>query len=228
MVIYGISDLHLSIDKDKPMDIFNGWENYFERIKSNWCRIVKQEDIVVLPGDLSWALKLEETKSDFMFLESLPGKKIILKGNHDLWWSTVKKINEFFEKENITSVELVFNSCYEVGEYAICGTRGWTKEKESDNKIIAREAQRLRTSLSIAKENNKKPLVFLHYPPVTSDSVATEIIDVLKEFNVNQVYHGHIHGKFNNYVKEYDTISFKLLSCDCIDFTPFEIKTIFF
>ena len=228
MVIYGISDLHLSIDKDKPMDIFNGWENYFERIKSNWCRIVKQEDIVVLPGDLSWALKLEETKSDFMFLESLPGKKIILKGNHDLWWSTVKKINEFFEKESITSVELVFNSCYEVGEYAICGTRGWTKEKESDNKIIAREAQRLRTSLSIAKEKNKKPLVFLHYPPVTSDSVATEIIDVLKEFNVNQVYHGHIHGKLNNYVKEYDTISFKLLSCDCIDFTPFEIKTIFF
>ena len=227
MVIYSISDLHLSFDKDKPMDIFKGWENCYERIEANWRRIVKKEDIVVLPGDLSWALKLEETKEDFRFLESLPGKKIILKGNHDLWWSTVKKINEFFEKENIKSVEIVFNSCFEVGDYAICGTRGWTKEKEADNKIICREAQRLKTSLLKAVENNKIPLVFLHYPPVTNDTVATEIIDVLKEFGIKQVYHGHIHGKNSNYIKEYDTISFKLLSCDCIDFTPFAILSVF-
>ncbi len=228
MVIYGISDLHLSLGNDKPMDIFKGWENYYQRIEANWRRIVKEEDVVVLPGDLSWALKLEETKNDFKFLESLPGKKVILKGNHDLWWSTVKKINEFFEKENIKSVSLVFNCCVCVGDYAICGTRGWTKEKEADLKIIKREAERLRTSIKEAVNNGKTPLVFLHYPPVTSDSIAEEIIEVLKEFDIRQVYHGHIHGKNSNYIKEYDTISFKLLSCDCIDFTPFAIKSIFF
>ena len=220
MVIYGISDLHLSLGNDKPMDIFKGWENYYQRIEANWRRIVKQDDVVVLPGDFSWALKLEETRKDFLFLEALPGKKVILKGNHDLWWSTAKKINDFFESEKIKSVSIVFNNCFEIGEYAVCGTRGWTKEKEADLKIICREAGRLRASISTAVEKGKIPLVFLHYPPVTSDSIAEEIIEVLKEFDIKQVYHGHIHGKNSNYIKEYDTISFKLLSCDCIDFTP--------
>lgn len=227
MVIYGLSDLHLSFDKDKPMDIFRGWDNCYERIEANWRRVVKPEDVVVLPGDLSWALKLSETKKDFEFLESLPGKKILLKGNHDLWWSTTKKITDFFEQENIRSVDIVFNSCAVFGDFAICGTRGWIKEKESDNKIIAREASRLKTSLECAVSQNKIPIVFLHYPVVASDNVTREIIDVLKEFDIKQVYHGHIHGVGSNYIKEFDTISFKLLSCDCIDFTPFPIQNVF-
>lgn len=227
MVIYGISDLHLSFDNDKPMYIFRGWDNCYERIEANWRRIVKEEDVVVLPGDFSWALKLNETKKDFEFLESLPGKKILLKGNHDLWWSTAKKIKEFFEENNIKSVEIVFNSCSVFGEYAICGTRGWIKENEKDEKIISREATRLATSIECALLQNKTPLVFLHYPVVTSENVSTEILEVLKKYDIKQVYHGHIHGASSNYIKEFERISFKLLSCDCIDFTPFKITEVF-
>lgn len=223
MGLFGISDLHLSFDKDKPMDVFFGWDNYVSRIEENWKKTVKEDDIVVLPGDFSWALKLEETKPDFLFLEKLPGKKILLKGNHDLWWSTAKKIKEFFEKENLKTVDIVFNNCYLVGEYAICGTRGWVKETQDEEKILKREAARLETSIKSALDNGKKPIVFLHYPPVSADSISKEIIEVLKKYSIDTVYHGHIHGANSNYVKNYDGISFVLLSCDHLDFTPLPI-----
>ncbi len=223
MALFGISDLHLSFDKDKPMDIFRGWENYTSRLEENWKKTVKEDDTVVLPGDFSWALKLEETKPDFLFLESLPGKKILLKGNHDLWWSTAKKIKEFFEKENIKTVDILFNNCHEIGEYAICGTRGWIKENKEEEKIVLREAARLETSISMALKLGKKPIVFLHYPPVFATGVSTEIIKVLKKYSITTVYHGHIHGSGRNFIQNYDGISFVLLSCDSLDFTPFPI-----
>ncbi len=226
MAIYAISDLHLSFGTNKPMDIFRGWDNHTQRIKANWQRLITENDTVVMPGDLSWGLKLEETLEDFKFLNSLPGKKIISKGNHDLWWGTKKKTEEFFKENDICSVELLYNNAIEVGEYAVCGTRGWFYDcAENDKKVLMREVGRLTASLGEAVKLNKEPLVFLHYPPVYGEYVCREMLDVLVEYNIKTVYHGHIHGAgFNNAVKQFENINFKLLSCDCVDFTPVLIK----
>ena len=224
MSLFTISDLHLSLSADKSMTVFRGWENYTERIKSNWLRLVKENDTVVIPGDFSWGLKLSETLEDFKFLESLPGKKILLKGNHDLWWSTVKKVNEFFKENNITSVELLFNNAFKIENRVLCGTRGWFYEQSEDDKIRKREVGRLILSLNAAENLGGEKVVFLHYPPVYGDYVCNDIIAVLKQFNIKTVYHGHIHGSgFNNCISEYEGIKFKLISADCIDFTPFFI-----
>ncbi|MBO5908700.1 MAG: metallophosphoesterase [Clostridia bacterium] len=225
MSIYTISDLHLSLSSDKPMYIF-GWQNHTEQIKANWKRMIGVEDTVVIPGDFSWGLKLEETLEDFRFLDSLKGRKILLKGNHDLWWSTVKKVNEFFKENDITTVELLFNNAIEVENKAICGTRGWMfSSSEADKKIINREAGRLERSLKSATETGLEPLVFMHYPPAYADEHCDEIIEILKKFSVETVYYGHIHGNgFNNAIAEYDGIKLKLVSCDCMNFVPFLIK----
>ena len=224
MSIYGISDLHLSFGTDKPMDIFRGWNNHTERLFANWNRLVNEDDTVVLPGDLSWGLKLEETKKDFEFLKTLKGKKILIKGNHDLWWSTAKKIHTFFENENITDCEILFNNSIIADGYAIAGTRGWFYDNSGSQKVLLREAGRLETSIKSALSSGLPILVFLHYPPVYGDYACREILDVLQKYNIKDVYHGHIHGAgFNNAVKEFEGINFHLISCDCIDFTPFKI-----
>lgn len=224
MSIYAISDLHLSFGTDKPMDIFKGWNNHTQRLAANWKRLVKEEDTVVLAGDFSWALKLEESLEDFKFLESLPGKKILLKGNHDLWWSTAKKLREFFSKNGINSVDIVFNN-YAVAEgYAIAGTRGWFYDDKESKKVLLREAGRLETSLCEAEKSGLPIITFLHYPPVFSDMVCNEIFEVLKRHSIEKIYYGHIHGSGALYaVKEYEGIKMQLISCDCIDFTPFFI-----
>lgn len=224
MSIFAISDLHLSFGTDKPMNIFRGWDNHTERLSANWKRLIKPEDTVVLPGDFSWALKLEESAEDFRFLENLPGKKILLKGNHDLWWSTAKKLREFWEENGFSSVDIVYNNCLVAEGYAIAGTRGWFYDNTGSKKVLLREAGRLDTSLKEAEKTGLPILTFLHYPPVYGDFVCNEILDVLKAHNIKNVYYGHIHGLgFNNAVKEYDGIEFNLISCDCIDFTPFLI-----
>ncbi len=224
MSIFAISDLHLSLGVSKPMDIFKGWDNYVQRIEANWKRLIKPEDTVVLPGDFSWGLKIEETLEDFKFLEALPGKKLLIKGNHDLWWSTAKKIREFFEENNINSVDIVFNNCAIADGYSIAGTRGWFYDDKSSKKVLLREAGRLDKSLSEAEKTGLPILTFLHYPPVYSDSVCEEIFEVLKSHNVKTVYYGHIHGLgYINAVKEYEGVKFKLISCDCIDFTPIKL-----
>ena len=224
MSIYGISDLHLSFGTDKPMDIFRGWNNHTEKLFANWNRLVNDEDTVILPGDLSWALKLEETKKDFEFLKTLKGKKILIKGNHDLWWSTAKKIHTFFENENITDCEILFNSSVVVDGYAIAGTRGWFYDNSGSQKVLLREAGRLETSIKSALSSGLPVLVFLHYPPVYGDYACREILEVLKKYNIKDVYHGHIHGAgFNKAVKEFEGINFHLISCDCTDFTPIRI-----
>lgn len=221
MSIYAISDLHLSLSAEKPMDIFRGWENSTNRIEANWKRLVKNEDTVILPGDFSWGLKLEETVKDFQFLNSLPGKKILLKGNHDLWWSTLSKINKFFEENKIDTVDLLFNNAFLVEGRAICGTRGWLYDADADSKIRKREVGRLKASLEAAKKLGGEPLVFLHYPPVYGEFVCEDILQVLEAYGVKTVYHGHIHGSgFNNAVKTYKDFEFKLISADCIDFCP--------
>lgn len=221
MSIYAISDLHLSFGVDKPMNIFRGWENHTHRIRANWCRLIKPEDTVVLAGDLSWGLKIEECEEDFRFLENLPGKKIILKGNHDLWWNTVKKLKEFLKEKNFNSIDVVFNNCAIAEGYAIAGTRGWFFDDNSGKKVLLREAGRLEASLKAAAATGLPILTFLHYPPVYSDSVCKEIFDILKRYKIEKVYHGHIHGAgFNNAVKEYDGVKLVLTSCDLVDFTP--------
>lgn len=221
MSIFAISDLHLSFMTDKPMNIFGGWANHTERLEANWKRLVKENDTVILPGDFSWALKIEETLEDFRFLERLPGKKILLKGNHDLWWSTVKKIRSFWEENGFTSFDLVYNSALTVEGYAIAGTRGWFYDEKGTVKVKQREAGRLETSLKAAEQTGLPIITFLHYPPVYKDSVCEEIMSVLKAHNITHVYCGHIHGAgFHNMIKEYNGIEFTLISCDCIDFTP--------
>lgn len=221
MSIFAISDLHLSFGTDKPMNIFNGWNNHTERLLANWNRLVKHEDTVVLPGDLSWGLKLFETVPDFEFLKKLNGKKVILKGNHDLWWSTVKKLKDFFAEKNITDVEILFNNTVVAENFAIAGTRGWFYDAAPDDKIILREVGRLEKSITDAENTGLPILLFLHYPPVYAGEVCHEILDVIKKHNIKTVYHGHIHGSgYNKAVKEYDGVKFRLISCDCVDFTP--------
>ena len=203
------------------MDVFKGWEHYTDRIQSHWLHLVKPQDTVILPGDFSWGLKIEESLPDFKFLENLPGKKILLKGNHDLWWSTVKKIRKFWEDNGIKSLDLVYNNCVVAEGFAIAGTRGWFYDEKGTEKVKLREAGRLDTSLTAAEETGLPILTFLHYPPAYGDSACKEIMDVLKKHNIKHVYHGHIHGAgFNQALKEYDGIKMTLVSCDCIDFTP--------
>ncbi len=225
MSIFAISDLHLSFSADKPMDIFRGWENYEEKIKKNWCKIVKENDTVILPGDLSWGLKIDEAKADFAFLNDLPGKKILLKGNHDLWWGTAKKMREFLAENDFSKIDFVFNNCIVAENFAVCGTRGWFFDGGEDKKVLLREAGRLEMSIKEALKTGLEPLVFLHYPPVFAGQVCEEIFSVLKKYDIKKVYYGHVHGAGKaGVVNEYDGIMLKLVSCDSIDFTPFCIK----
>ena len=223
MNLFTISDLHLPLGADKPMDIFGGWDNYVERIEKNWKKLVSDDDTVVIGGDISWSISLEQAKPDFEFINGLAGQKIILKGNHDYWWGTANKINEFFADNHFDSIKILHNNCYSDGNIAICGTRGWIYDGtgERDRKVILREAGRLETSIKKSIEIGATPIVFLHYPPVYAEFVCDEIIDVLKKYDIKQVYYGHIHGKgIYNTVKEYDGIKLTLVACDGVDFTP--------
>lgn len=208
------------------MDIFRGWENHTDRLAANWNRVVTDDDTVVLPGDFSWGLKLNETLKDFEFLSKLNGKKIILKGNHDLWWGTKKKILEFFEQNDIKNIEILFNNAFLVDGVSICGSRGWFIDSgESDKKILLREAARLETSIKAGIELGGEPIVFIHYPPVYGDFVCREIFDIIKKYDIKKVYHGHIHGAgLNKSVSNFEGVDFKLVSCDCVDFTPVFVK----
>lgn len=227
MALYAISDFHLSFGTDKPMDIFKGWANYTERLKENIEKTVGDNDTIVIPGDISWAMKLKDTLDDFKFLESLPGKKIIGKGNHDLWWESLTKMNRFLEENDIKTVSFLFNNCFVVDDIAICGSRGWFFDDTADKKIVLREAGRIETSIKSALDTGKEPILFLHYPPLSKTDVCTEIMDVIKKYDIKKVYYGHIHlaGKFKAFEGEYDGINFKCISCDLLNFKPVLIKS---
>ncbi|MCH5304459.1 MAG: metallophosphoesterase [Ruminococcus sp.] len=229
MSLFAIADLHLSLGTDKPMDIFGGWNNYTERLSENWNKLVTDDDTVLIAGDISWAMKLNECEKDFSFINSLPGNKIFLKGNHDYWWDTLSKINRYLDEHSFDKIKILFNNSYEVEEYVLCGTRGWSLDCETDEdiRILNRECGRLRFSLDSAKECGKEPIVFLHYPPIYGDNVCDSIIEILKEYNVKKCYYGHIHGSkmirgsFNG---QYEGIKFKLVSCDAVSFTPVLVR----
>lgn len=225
MAVYAISDLHLSFNNDKSMDVFPGWYDYTNKIRQNWESTVKNEDFVVIPGDISWAMRLNETKKDFEFINNLPGKKILIKGNHDYWWSTSKKINDFLQENNFNTISIVFNSAIKVDNICICGTRGWmyNSDEPKDEKILNREVERLRRSLDSAKALGGETVVFLHYPPVYNFQESEEIINLLIERNIKKCYYGHIHGsgaKKGIIEGKYKSIDFKLVSCDYINFKP--------
>jgi predicted phosphohydrolase len=223
MAIFAIADLHLSLGTDKPMDIFRGWESYTEKIEKNWRSLVKAEDTVVIAGDISWAMRLESTHTDFVFLNSLPGTKLLIKGNHDYWWSTRRKMEAYFAEQGFNTLELIHNSCKAVEGLCLCGTRGWSLDAgEDDKRIILREAGRLRASIEEAVKTGLEPVVFLHYPPIMGGYTCDEILAVLQEYSIKRVYYGHLHGiahkrAFNG---EHEGTKFKLISCDYTGFAP--------
>lgn len=229
MAIYTISDLHLSLEADKPMDVFSGWKDYVQRLEKNWRELVREEDSVVIPGDISWAMKLEDSIKDFAFLHSLPGKKLILKGNHDFWWSTRKKLETFFEQQGFYSLQIIHNNAVAVEDIAVCGTRGWlyNAETEEDKKIVNREVGRLTASLQEAVKMGKKPVVFLHYPPIFDGQECKAILEVLISYGVEDCYFGHIHGTQaakRAVIGEYSGVKMHLVSCDYVHFVPVLVR----
>ena len=223
-MLYAIGDLHLSFSNDKPMDVFGeNWKDHAEKLKKGFSALT-DEDVTVLCGDLSWAMGLEEALEDFRFIEALPGKKTILKGNHDYWWSTAKKKKKLFAENGIGSIEILHNNAFSYGDYAICGTRGWFFEEEHglehDRKIMRREVMRLEASLQAAGERDK--LVFLHYPPVYQRYECPEILELLERYEVKKCFYGHIHGKgiagaFNGWRGRTE---FRIVSADAVGFAP--------
>ena len=176
-----MADLHLCKgNPEKTMSIFNGWQNYQELIEKNWKELISDSDTIVLPGDISWGMSLKEAAPDFKFIEQLPGQKIVIKGNHDYWWTTKKKMEDFFAAEGCTSIKILHNNHYRYGEYGICGTRGWVNMpgETQDEKVLRREVQRLETSIRSALDEGLKPIVFLHYPPIFATNFNYDILDV--------------------------------------------------
>lgn len=229
MSLFTIGDLHLSFGHSKPMDIFPGWNNYTDRLKKNWESIVSDNDTVVIVGDISWAMKLEDAKEDFKFINELPGKKIILKGNHDYWWTTRKKMDEFLSRNSFDSINILFNCSYKVDEFAICGTRGWfyDAETDEDRKILNREVGRLSTSINEAIKLGGEVVAFLHYPPVYAGDECSEIINLLLDKNIKKCYYGHIHGNIAHkraITGMYKGIDFKMVSGDFINFMPVLVR----
>lgn len=222
MALYAMADLHLSLGSDKPMDVFGpAWENYVERIKENWP--LSSDDTIVIPGDVSWAMTLDGLDADFEFLSALPGKKIILKGNHDYWWNTVSKMNAFAEPYG--NIFFLHNNSYEYGDVSLCGTRGWIQEPgaEADIKVLRRETMRLEASLASAK---KQPIVFMHYPPLFADQQNDGLIEVMKKYGVKECYYGHLHGGAFSFAKTgvVDGISYSLISADYLGFSPVLVR----
>lgn len=228
MALYAIGDLHLSLSSDKPMDIFGGgWSNYVEKIRAGFSTL-KPDDICVLCGDSSWGMSFEESLADFKFISELPGKKIILKGNHDYWWNTVSKMNAFFSDNGIDNMEILNNNCYFYENAAICGTRGWMTEGELETehnaKIMAREAGRLRASLQAAGDAEVK-LCFLHYPPRFKNLVCEDLVATMSDYGVKNCWYGHVHGHGHKQAVqgEVEGIFYEMISADFLDFIPQKI-----
>ncbi len=229
MSLYVIGDLHLTFsDPSKTMEVFPGWENYQERIEKNWLETVKPEDTVVIAGDLSWGMSLQQAEPDFRFINGLPGRKLILKGNHDYWWVTKKKMETFFAENGFDTLNIIHNNHYAYENYGICGTRGWVNGTDGsrdvqDEKVLKREVQRLETSIKSAVGAGLEPLVFMHYPPIFASNFNYDILEILYRYNIKECYYGHIHGRSAHELcvkNTYDGVNFHLISGDYIHFMP--------
>ena len=227
MALYAIGDLHLCLGADKPMDVFGGaWVGYMDKLREG-LSVIGQEDTTVLLGDLSWALDLEHAAADFAFINQIPGRKIILKGNHDYWWSTLAKFQKFCDANGFENMHILNNNHFEYNGYAICGTRGWFFEEERsgqhDEKVFKRELLRLEASLKSAGELPK--MVFLHYPPRYKGYECREILALLEKYGVRQCYYGHLHGQSHALAMEgiWDGVDFKLVAADMLNFCPWKV-----
>ena len=227
MALYAIGDLHLSLNSDKSMDIFgDGWHDYIRRIREGFAPL-HGDDVTVLCGDLSWGMSLEESLEDFRFLNALPGKKILLKGNHDYWWNTAAKMKCFFAENGLDTLEILHNNCLFYGDIALCGTRGWFYELDNagthNEKMLLRETGRLETSLREAGDREK--LCFLHYPPIYQGYECPEILRLLKEYGVKACYYGHLHGASHRRAIEGTRSGtlFSLVAGDFLGFVPKKI-----
>lgn len=227
MALYTIGDLHLSLNSDKSMDVFGpGWANYVARIREGFSALT-EADTTVLCGDLSWGMSLEESLEDLKFINSLPGRKILLKGNHDYWWNTARKMENFFKENGLDSLEILHNNCQYYGDIALCGTRGWFYELDSEGthngKMMAREVGRLEASLQAAGEAEK--LCFLHYPPLYTGYRCPEILALLQKYGVKRCFYGHLHGASHKRRIEGDCggTDFALVAADYLGFKPLKI-----
>lgn len=234
MALYTIGDLHLSLAKNKPMDIFGArWQDHTEKIRRRFSALITDNDTVVLPGDFSWAMTLEEAREDFLFLDSLPGKKILSKGNHDYWWTSLTKIKQYLGKIGVTSIDFLHNNAFFVENCIVCGSRGWfTDQKFQPNdfnsdytKLVNRECERLKFSLDEGeklKDGKSVPtVVFLHFPPIYNSFICEPIIKILSDYNVCHVYYGHIHGDYSlPQTQKYGDLIMSLISADYLNFTP--------
>lgn len=227
MALYAIGDLHLCLGAPKPMDIFGGaWVGYMEKLRQGMS-VIGPEDTTVLMGDLSWALDLPSARADFAWMQRIPGRKILLKGNHDYWWSTAAKFGKFCKENGFTRMELLNNNCYFYEDYAICGTRGWFFEEEKsgahDEKVFRRELMRLEASLKAA--GGREKLVFLHYPPRYKGYTCQEILDLLEKYGVRRCFYGHLHGASHKLAMEglWDGVYYRLLSADYLNFQPYMV-----
>lgn len=227
MALYTIGDLHLSLNSDKSMDVFGpGWADYVARIREGFAPLT-EADTTVLCGDLSWGMSLEESLEDLNFINALPGRKILLKGNHDYWWNTARKMENFFMKNGLDSLEILHNNCRFYGDIALCGTRGWFYELDSEGthngKMMAREVGRLEASLQAAGEAEK--LCFLHYPPLYTGYRCPEILALLQKYGVKRCFYGHLHGASHKRRIEGDCggTDFALVAADYLGFKPLKI-----
>ena len=228
MALYAIGDLHLSLGTNKPMDVFGPkWANYVERIRENFSKL-NDDDVIVIAGDISWGMSLEQSLPDFQFIDALPGRKILLKGNHDYWWGTASKMKKFFAEHDITTLDILYNNAFFYGDHAICGTRGWFYEEDAagthTGKMLAREALRLEMSLKdAARIANGRPIfAMMHYPPLLPETArqGTEFTRLLSEYGVKRCVYGHLHGQSvqRGFSGSYRGVRYDLVSCDALGF----------
>ena len=224
MALYAIGDLHLSLTADKSMEVFGpAWENYTARIAESLGTLTA-EDVLILAGDTSWGMSLEEAEADFLFLDRFPCKKYLVKGNHDYWWTTAAKLHRFFDEKGICTLDILHNNSVPYGEYAVCGTRGWFLEEDAHNvKVLNREAGRLEASLKAA--GDRQVCCFLHSPPLYQGYECPEILSLLEKYHVKQCCYGHLHGPAIRRRLEgiRGETAFSLISADYLGFVPKKI-----
>ena len=226
MALYAIGDLHLGLSVDKPMNVFGpGWDGHVRRLEEAFSQL-RDGDVTVLCGDTYWGIDLAQSLEDFRFIDRLPGRKLLVKGNHDYWWTTAAKMRRFFSDNGLTTLDILHNNCHVYGDYALCGTRGWFYEEERsghNEKVLNREVGRLETSLRAAA--GRPILAFLHYPPLYTGYRCPEIIAKLEAYGVKDCFYGHLHGPTHRRAIEgtVGTVGYHLVSADYLRFVPKKI-----